>query len=776
MYNRKKIIFPSIIAMCVACPVLAIDIDTLGKIDGENAMCNVNSALENDTGARFIARWTPNTYTCNPGTFLDHLTATCVTCTANYICPGGTHTFSESSDIGITSCESAAGNKYPYSDAGNSDSDMCYMSGTDSCSKINPVDNGRPTYATSGSSIPFRRYALNEGYYATNTIGACAITALTCDTGYTLNPTTNGPLANYIGQGSKISKANTKWRALDGSTDGSSKTSDGFGNSTGMTNGTVAYAWNNGTKIHFRASCNSTPAGSEFPYSTFNSSSTGVNCWCNMDSYTISGSTTSVTDTKWVFASKFDNSSNCASQCTSACYSKFHTKTEFEQTLFGTYGQQMACELDYINCAPGYYLPANATQCVICTMGNYCEGGSFLMNSYDQGINVCSTDGTYPYSAAGATSRYECYTNATTTCAAKNPYYFGHGTANYATSGSINCKSYAGMESGHGNGVNNICTLDSISTCNITSLSCDTGYTQTGTNGVLANYINENTPNSSPFVRYRNIDDSSNHGDQTGLSVGDWEVKWLDGTTVRGTGSCNTDGAVPAYINDNDEALISGTMTPQAFITGFAAIGTQEQTARITEILTQYSNGTMPLSEVYIRSIKEFFVNPTANYNTSSSGQYCWCKMTNYSLQGGTSQSTPSSNWVFLYNEGSSANCASHCANICANNMRYNVIRNAIFGSLGANMECTVASYTCEPGTYLPANATQCVACTTGNYCLGGTFNYSANAQGLTACPNTHPNSAAGAASQNMCYVQQTRECATANPYNGGHGTATYNN
>ena len=371
MYNRKKIIFPSIIAMCVACPVLAIDIDTLGKIDGENAMCNVNSALENDTGARFIARWTPNTYTCNPGTFLDHLTATCVTCTANYICPGGTHTFSESSDIGITSCESAVGNKYPYSDAGNSDSGMCYMSGTDSCSKINPVDNGRPTYATSGSSIPFRRYALNEGYYATNTIGACAITALTCDTGYTLNPTTNGPLANYIGQGSKISKANTKWRALDGSTDGSSKTSDGFGNSTGMTNGTVAYAWNNGTKIHFRASCNSTPAGSEFPYSTFNSSSTGVNCWCNMDSYTISGSTTSVTDTKWIFVTKFDNSSNCASQCTSACYSKFHTDTKFEQTLFGTYGQQMACEPDYINCAPGYYLPAAATACVPCTIGNY---------------------------------------------------------------------------------------------------------------------------------------------------------------------------------------------------------------------------------------------------------------------------------------------------------------------------------------------------------------------------------------------------------------------
>ena len=98
--------------MCVACPVLAIDIDTLGKIDGENAMCNVNSALENDTGARFIARWTPNTYTCNPGTFLDHLTATCLTCIRNYSCSGGTYIFNEREDVGIDACDVA----YPYSD------------------------------------------------------------------------------------------------------------------------------------------------------------------------------------------------------------------------------------------------------------------------------------------------------------------------------------------------------------------------------------------------------------------------------------------------------------------------------------------------------------------------------------------------------------------------------------------------------------------------------------------------------------------------------------
>ena len=491
MVKRKSIIFPSVIAICVACPALAVDIDTTGKINGTNAMCNVNSALESDSGAKFVAKWEVNTYTCLPGTYLNHLTAACTECTANSWCGGGTYTFDDNADIGINACNSGKGD--------------------------------------------------------------------------------------------------------------------------------------------------------------------------------------------------------------------------------------------------------------------------------------------YPYSAQGATSEYECYTNATTTCAAKNPYYLGHGTANYATSGSINCKIYYGNSMSGGN----FCTLDSVSTCNITSLTCDNGYNQTGTNGVLANYVNENTPNDPPFKRSRSLDDSRNSEDQTGLSVGDWEVKWINGTTVRGISSCNSTGGVAEYVNTNRSALLDGKMTPGEFITGFSAVGTQEQTARMSELLTQFSSNAITIDELGMRVVKEFFINQNANYNASVTGQSCWCQMTSYSLQGGTAQSVTSSPWVYLW---TLSNCANDCANACTYNLDGDTrIRNAIFGSLGANMECTRTSYTCEPGTYLPANAVVCAQCTTGNYCGGGTFYQTNSDQGIDACPNGYSNSAMGASSDKQCYTTGTVACATFNPLtNSQHldanGDVTYDN
>lgn len=48
---------------------------------------------------------------------------------------------------------------------------------------------------------------------------------------------------------------------------------------------------------------------------------------------------------------------------------------------------------------------------------------------------------------------------------------------------------------------------------------------------------------------------------------------------------------------------------------------------------------------------------------------------------------------------------------------------------------CAVIGLTCEPGTYLPANANECVICTEDNYCLGGLYApYQSNAQGITPC------------------------------------------
>ena len=66
-------------------------------------------------------------------------------------------------------------------------------------------------------------------------------------------------------------------------------------------------------------------------------------------------------------------------------------------------------------------------------------------------------------------------------------------------------------------------------------------------------------------------------------------------------------------------------------------------------------------------------------------------------------------------------------------------------------------SITCAKGTYLPKGASACSTCTAGNYCEGGTFNFSSTAdQGLTKCPGSMT-SDAGAQSIGSCSISCER-------------------
>ena len=347
---------------------------------------------------------------------------------------------------------------------------------------------------------------------------------------------------------------------------------------------------------------------------------------------------------------------------------------------------------------PGQYLlydsvNGTVTEHQTCPANSYCPGfTNQTFNDASIGINACSTvgDTTYTLSAAGATSPAYCYKTTTTTCAAKNPYYYGHGTANYATSGSINCKIYAQTDSLNNLSGGNICTLDTVASCAITSLSCATGYSSTGTNGALAAYVNENAPYDNQFTRYKSNDGNNTKGDQTGLSNGDWSVKWMDSTTVTGIASCNTNGSATAYFQDNYGSVLNSTMTAEAFFTGFAAVATSAQVERVSSLFTQYASNKVTSDEVYMRITKELYADSTANYTTSSTGQYCWCKMNGYSLLGGATQTVSNSSWVFIDTHETSGDCASNCTYLCVNAVINQAnFRNAIFGSLGANMECT---------------------------------------------------------------------------------------
>ena len=63
------------------------------------------------------------------------------------------------------------------------------------------------------------------------------------------------------------------------------------------------------------------------------------------------------------------------------------------------------------------------------------------------------------------------------------------------------------------------------------------------------------------------------------------------------------------------------------------------------------------------------------------------------------------------------------------------------------------SAITCAAGKYLPANKTTCATCTSGNYCVGGTFNKKSTDQGLSPCPSGYKNSAAGSSKDTQCYM-----------------------
>ena len=64
-------------------------------------------------------------------------------------------------------------------------------------------------------------------------------------------------------------------------------------------------------------------------------------------------------------------------------------------------------------------------------------------------------------------------------------------------------------------------------------------------------------------------------------------------------------------------------------------------------------------------------------------------------------------------------------------------------------------NYTCEAGSYLPRNSTECAPCLPGYYCEKGTYNYNSADQGLSSCEEPYKYSDSGAQTANMCYQMQ---------------------
>lgn len=137
-------------------------------------------------------------------------------------------------------------------------------------------------------------------------------------------------------------------------------------------------------------------------------------------------------------------------------------------------------------------------------------------------------------------------------------------------------------------------------------------------------------------------------------------------------------------------------------------------------------------------------IGSSDSWTNSANGKYCWCKMTEWTPNGGTTQSLAGA-WVsatdsYMY---TATACANRCALNCAEGMATSsTVRPAMFGAVGACNLCPDAAgfYTGASGTTAPTVANGGITSDGGNaitscyapsgttyHDAAGTFTFSSN-------------------------------------------------
>ena len=339
----KKLFLTSILTMCMIAPAIADPAQPGDTVDS-STMCTVEGIGIDEGTALMEAIWNPISYSEDPGYYLNFENGTItqhVICPANSWCPGFTNEpFADASMI-ITSCATTNAS-YPYSAQGTASSGYCYNTGTLTCSTQNAltVAHGTVTYANATANT--KNYA-GYGVIQDNAL-ACAAT-VTCDTGYTA--TSKGALADYVKVQTFDDEEHMRAKSL---------VSNGhnIGNQTGLSAGAWEITFPDGTIVSGTSSCNTTSGASIMatqPSGTFNTGTTGQNCWCNMTGYTLAGTNNPVnvaSSTPWVFYASGDDAETCSSVCSSFCLASL-TMTDFRRAAFGSYGAYPTCNANTIN-------------------------------------------------------------------------------------------------------------------------------------------------------------------------------------------------------------------------------------------------------------------------------------------------------------------------------------------------------------------------------------------------------------------------------------------
>ena len=329
----KKIVLVSMGVLLTVMPAMATPSHTSNSFPNDEYMLEdytyTNQATYANMGVysdsvNVTADYTNNEYNVVAGTYLPAASETVTQCPANSFCPGltGPTYYDATNAQGATACSTLTGG-FNSSAAGASAETDCYKA----CTTTNVAHSTAVT---------------GNDYYGA---GADTCYATGCENGYHTESTDlSATIGNVSGSYGYI---NPSGASSDASTYGLTE------------NGTFAVAYENdkGT-LTGRAQC-STQSGTGMwtdPAATTASEittratlpdSTGLYCYCTLDSYTPVGGTTKNLSGPWVFNVSFAVASFCANFCASQCSAYLrNTDTSyltFRSAVFGAFQSLATC-------------------------------------------------------------------------------------------------------------------------------------------------------------------------------------------------------------------------------------------------------------------------------------------------------------------------------------------------------------------------------------------------------------------------------------------------
>jgi len=365
-----------------------------------------------------------------------------------------------------------------------------------------------------------------------------------------------------------------------------------------------------------------------------------------------------------------------------------------------------------INCAAGTYLPANTTSCATCLENNFCEGGEFSVDDSVQGLQSCNVAfadaGSEACEIAHATSASRSYSR---TCYHKT-----------SSAGSTSSSACTGTSD---------CGIPTYGECYVTA--CAEGYHKNQETNATA------CPANTYTVRYNANGGSGTMSNSNHTYDGAEPLRantFTNGTKKFLGWATSAGSSTVAYA---DQAVSNLTSANGVTVDLYAVWGNCEVCAAGTGANCELSVADNTC--VYATSCKPGYGNIQNNnlYNPSCSlNTYT----VNFNLDGGANYANAPTSYTVETNTitlGTPTKTGYTFGGWYDNSsLSGTAVTKIAKGSTGNKefwAKWTVASYPCEPGQYLPKNATACAICPADNYCVGASYTYSTTAdQGISAC------------------------------------------